>query len=244
MTGLKETPMRTRIGKRPTKRERFERLLSRGAVLLAVAVLIGAIGGWTRRVRAADHKRPVDNGVARQFVSLSDEVAAARGEEAVARLQLERANAVMDYSTKYQIPADLAAAIYDIALSEGLDPALGFRLVKVESDFKRTARSPMAAIGFTQLQVATARFYDPTITEEGLLDRDMNLRIGFRFLQDLLKQFDGDMKLALLAYNRGPGRVAEILAQGGDPRNGYDDAVLHGYSAPRTAAQGPAEGWR
>jgi soluble lytic murein transglycosylase-like protein len=236
--------MRARIGKRPTKRERLERLVSRGAVLLAVAVLIGAIGGWTRRVRASDQNAPVDNRVARQFVSLSDEVAAARGREAVARVQLERATAVIDYSTRYQIPADLAAAIYDIALSEGLDPALGFRLVKVESDFKRTARSPMAAVGFTQLQLATARFYDPTITEEGLLDRDTNLRIGFRFLQDLLKQFDGDMKLALLAYNRGPGRVAEILAQGGDPRNGYDDAVLHGYSAPRTAVQGTVEGWR
>jgi soluble lytic murein transglycosylase-like protein len=237
--------MRTRIGKRPTKRERLERLLSRGAVLLAVAVLIGAIGGWTRRVRAADRTGPVDNRVARQFVSLSDEVAAARGEEAVARVQLERANAIIDYSGRYQIPADLAAAIYDIALSEGLDPALGFRLVKVESDFKRTARSSMAALGYTQLQLATARFYDSTLTEARLLERDTNLRIGFRFLQDLLKQFDGDMKLALLAYNRGPGRVAEILAQGGDPKNGYDDAILKGYRAPRSVAEeAGSAGWR
>jgi hypothetical protein len=237
--------MRTRIGKRPTKRERFERLLSRGAVLLAVAVLIGAIGGWTRRVRAADHKGPVDNRVARQFVSLSDEAAVARGHEAVARVQLERANAIIDYSAKYQIPADLAAAIYDIALSEGLDPALGFRLVKVESEFKRTARSNMAALGYTQLQLATARFYDATLTEQRLLERDTNLRIGFRFLQDLLRQFDGDMNLALLAYNRGPGRVAEILAQGGDPKNGYDAAVLRGYRAPRTVVEEPdSTRWR
>jgi soluble lytic murein transglycosylase-like protein len=237
--------MRTRIGKRPTKRERLERLLSRGAVLLAVAVLIGAIGGWTRRVRAADQNIPVETRVARQFVSLTDEVAAARGQEALARVQLERANAIIDYSARYQIPADLSAAIYDIALSEGLDPALGFRLVKVESDFKRTARSNMAALGYTQLQLATARFYDATLTEERLLERDTNLRIGFRFLQDLLKQFDGDMKLALLAYNRGPGRVAEILAQGGDPKNGYDDAVLKGYRPPRTEAEeAGTAGWR
>jgi soluble lytic murein transglycosylase-like protein len=238
--------MRTRIRKRPTTRERLERLLSRGAVLLAVAVLIGAIGGWTRRVRAADQKGSVSNRqVARQFVSLSDEVAAARGREALARVQLERAQAVIDYSGRYQIPADLAAAIYDMALSEGLDPALGFRLVKVESDFKRTARSSMAALGYTQLQLPTARFYDSTLTEERLLDRDTNLRIGFRFLQDLLRQFDGDMNLALLAYNRGPGRVAEILAQGGNPKNGYDEAVLRGYSAPRTVAEEAGNpGWR
>jgi soluble lytic murein transglycosylase-like protein len=237
--------MRTRIGKRPTRRERLERFLSRGAVLLAVAVLLGAIGGWTRRVRAADHKRPVDNRVARQFVSLSDEAAAARGDAAVARVQLERAHAIIDYSGRYQIPADLAAAIYDIALSEGLDPALGFRLVKVESDFKRTARSHMAAMGYTQLQLATARFYDSTLTEARLLERDTNLRIGFRFLQDLLRQFDGDMNLALLAYNRGPGRGAEILAEGGDPKNGYDDAVLKNYHAPRTVTEeAPTAGWR
>ena len=238
--------MRTRIGKRPTRRERLERLLSRGAVLLAVAVLIGAIGGWTRRVRAADHTRPVDTRVARQFVSLSDEVTAARGEAALARVQLERANAIIEYSGRYQIPADLSAAIYDIALSEGLDPALGYRLVKVESDFKRTARSHMAAMGYTQLQLATARFYDPTLTEERLMERETNLRIGFRFLQDLLRQFDGDMNLALLAYNRGPGRVAEILAEGGDPNNGYDDAVLKGYSAPRTVVTDEvgSAGWR
>ncbi|MGH7518879.1 MAG: transglycosylase SLT domain-containing protein [Gemmatimonadales bacterium] len=237
--------MRTRIGKRPTRRERLERFVARGAVLLAVAVLLGAIGGWTKRVRAADHKRPVDNRVARQFVSLSDEAAAARGDAAVARVQLERAHAIIDYSGRYQVPADLAAAIYDIALSEGLDPALGFRLVKVESDFKRTARSHMAAMGYTQLQLATARFYDSTLTEARLLDRDTNLRIGFRFLQDLLRQFDGDMNLALLAYNRGPGRVAEILAQGGDPKNGYDDAVLKNYRAPRTVSEEAATaGWR
>jgi hypothetical protein len=54
-----------------------------------------------------------------------------------------------------------------------------------------------------------------------------------------------DMHLALLAYNRGPGKVAEILAEGGDPKNGYSDAVLKGYRPPHTAATRPPEtGWR
>ena len=183
--------------------------------------------------------------LARQFGSLSDEVAAARGETDVVRLQLDRANTVMEYSSKYQIPADLSAAIYDIALSEGIDPSLGFQLVKIESDFKRTAHSPAGALGYTQLQIATARFYDAGITEDKLLDRDVNLRIGFRFLKDLMGQFDNDMHLALLAYNRGPGKVAEILAEGGDPKNGYSDAVLKGYRPPHTVAQHPAvTSWR
>jgi soluble lytic murein transglycosylase-like protein len=135
--------------------------------------------------------------------------------------------------------------VYDIALSEGIDPSLGFRLVKIESDFKQEAHSPADALGYTQLQLPTARFYDPGITEQKLLQRDVNLRIGFRFLKDLLGQFNNDMHLALLAYNRGPGKVAEILAQGGDPKNGYSEAVLKGYRPPRTVAGDVAgSNWR
>jgi hypothetical protein len=99
----------------------------------------------------------------------------------------------------------------------------------------------MGAIGYTQLQVATARFYEPGVTERVLMkDREMNLRVGFRFLNDLLGKFDHDTHLALLAYNRGPAKVTDILAQGGDPTNGYSDAVLKGYRAPSSGAAG----WR
>jgi soluble lytic murein transglycosylase-like protein len=238
--------MRAPTRKTLAKRQRTERLVWRGALLLAGAVAIGALGGLTRRVRASDAHPAVDaHRLARQFGSLNEEVAAAQGETAVVQLQLDRANNVMEYSAKYQIPADLAGAIYDIALSEGIDPSLGLQLVKIESDFKRTARSPAGALGYTQLQLATARFYDASLTEEKLLDRDTNLRLGFRFLKELMGQFDNNMHLALLAYNRGPGKVAEILAEGGDPKNGYSDAVLKGYRPPHTAAAQPAQtGWR
>lgn len=235
--------MRAPNRKKLARQQRTERLVWRGALLLAGAVAIGALGGLTRRVRASERHPAVDpHGLVRQVGSLSDEVAAAQGETAVVRLQLDRANRVLAYSTQYQIPADLAAAIYDIALSEGIDPSLAFRLVKIESDFKRTARSPAGALGYTQLQLATARFYDGTLTEERLLDRDTNLRLGFRFLKELMGQFDNNMHLALLAYNRGPGKVAEILAEGGDPKNGYSDAVLKGYRPPHTVAA--QTGWR
>jgi hypothetical protein len=217
-------------------------LLLRGGLLLVMAIVIGTLAGWTKRVRAIDAVAPTPNAgfVARRIGSLGDQLAASRGELDLLRIQLDRANAIMDNSSKYQIPADLAASIYDIALSEGIDPALGFQLVKIESSFKADARSSMGAIGYTQLQVATARFYQPGVTERALTQRALNLRIGFRFLNDLLRKFDNDTHLALLAYNRGPAKVTDILAQGGDPTNGYSDAVLRGYAPPRSAAPG----WR
>ncbi len=210
----------------------LERVLVRGALLLVTAVVIGALAGWTKRVGAADHVVPPDTRLlAREMGSLEQQLLATRGEMELVQLQLERTNAIMANSAKYQIPADLAEDIYDIALSEGIDPALGFQLVKVESGFRANARSSMKAFGYTQLQLPTARFYDPDVTVVQLFDRETNLRIGFRFLRDLLEQFDHDMQVALVAYNRGPAKVAGILAKGGDPGNGYAEAVMGGMGA-------------
>jgi len=225
--------------KRPTnryaepRRPLLERLLVRGGLLALMALVIGALAGWTERVKAADEAAPVDPGlVARRMGSLEEQLESARGEMGLMKLQLQRATAILDHSARYQIPADLAAAIYDVALSEGIDPALGFQLIKIESGFQRNARSSMDALGYTQIRLATARFYQPAATEKDLFERETNLRLGFRFLNDLLDRFDHDIHLALLAYNRGPTRVADILTRGGDPANGYSDAVLHGYRAP------------
>jgi Transglycosylase SLT domain len=215
------------------RRPLLERLLVRGGLLALMAIVIGALAGWTERVKAADEAVPVDPGVvARRMGSLEEQLEFARGEVGLVKLQLQRTTAIMDYSARYQIPADLAADIYDISLSEGIDPALAFQLIKVESSFQRTARSSMNALGYTQIRLATARFYLPGATEKDLFDRETNLRLGFRFLNDLLVRFDHDIHLALLAYNRGPTRVTDILTQGGDPANGYSDAVLDGYRAP------------
>jgi soluble lytic murein transglycosylase-like protein len=233
--------------KRPTDKynenpgEATRRLLFRGGMALALVAVIATLAGWTHRVSAGDTVRLPDMRlIVSRLGSLGQQLDAANGEVALTKLQLDRANAIMANSAKYQIPADLAASIYDIALSEGIDPALGYQLVKTESTFKSDARSSVGALGYTQLQLPTARFYEPNVTEKDLLERDVNLRIGFRFLSDLLDRFDHDTQLALLAYNRGPTKVTEILARGGDPANGYADAVLKGYTPPRTTEPG----WR
>ena len=88
--------------------------------------------------------------------------------------------------------------------------------------YRRRAR------GLTQVMPRTARWLMPGTTAEDLYDRQTNLRLGFRYLNQLIDKYRGDVKLALTAYNRGPGTVDRVLKRGGNPDNGYADKVLGG----------------
>jgi soluble lytic murein transglycosylase-like protein len=81
-------------------------------------------------------------------------------------------------------------------------------------------------VGLTQLMPSTARYFKRGMNREALMDRDTNLRIGFRYLRTLIEKYEGNLELALLAYNRGPDRVDQLLAAGQDPNNGYVEMVL------------------
>jgi len=207
-----------------------QRLMLQGGFILLGSIVVSSIGGWAHRATADDQPAPVTApALLGELRALSQSLEATRGELAVARLQLERANAIIDYSTHYNIAADLAAAIYDVALSEGVDPGLAFRLVRTESGFNPNAKSKAGAFGYTQVLPSTARLYEPGLTNRQLFDRSTNLRLGFRYLRDLLERYNGNLRLALLAYNRGPGKVQELLDAGRDPQNGYSTAIMKGY---------------
>jgi soluble lytic murein transglycosylase-like protein len=128
---------------------------------------------------------------------------------------------------------ELAESIYDLALQENIDPDVAFGLVRTESEFKTSATSHVGAIGLTQLMPATARGMRKGVTIADLRVPEVNLSIGFKFLREMLRHYDGDAKLALTAYNRGPGNVDRILKRGGDPDNGYAEAVLTGEGVHR-----------
>ncbi|MBD0319550.1 MAG: transglycosylase SLT domain-containing protein, partial [Gemmatimonadetes bacterium] len=128
----------------------------------------------------------------------------------------------------YNVSRDLAEDIYDIALEENIDPDIAFGLVRTESAFKTSATSHVGAIGLTQLMPATARWMRPGVQVSDLRNPEVNLSIGFRYLRELIDKYDGDERLALLAYNRGPGTVDRVLKRGGNPDNGYAEAVITG----------------
>jgi soluble lytic murein transglycosylase-like protein len=202
----------------------------RGGTILLAALLVSTVGGWAGGTADADPAAPTSGAeLLGELRALRQQLDAKQGELEVARLQLDRVDAIMQYSTHYRLPADLATAVYDVALSEGIDPGLAFRLVKVESGFNTRAKSHVGALGLTQVLPSTARLYEPGLTTEQLYDRDTNLRIGFRYLRDLLDRYPTNMELALLAYNRGPAKVEQLLGAGRDPSNGYETAVMKGF---------------
>jgi soluble lytic murein transglycosylase-like protein len=95
------------------------------------------------------------------------------------------------------------AEITAAAAKYGIDPALLAGLVKQESNFNSNAHSGAGAKGLTQLMDSTARqlgvidSFDPAQSLDG----------GAKFLSGLLRQFHGDQRLALAAYNAGPGAI-------------------------------------
>lgn len=109
-------------------------------------------------------------------------------------------------STSRGTPAARAAlfpSIQKASRHHGLDPALITAVIDVESGFNPNALSGQGAIGPMQLLPATAARYGFT----NLSDPAQNVALGTRHLKGLLVKFDGNLALALAAYNAGEGAV-------------------------------------
>ena len=109
-----------------------------------------------------------------------------------------------------------------------LDPYLVASLIRQESEFDATVISYANAYGLMQLLPSVGR---TLARQEGiahfqtfqLLDPNMNIRLGTRYLRQMLDKFGGVQEYALAAYNAGDNRVAEWQAAG--PYSGIDEFV-------------------
>jgi hypothetical protein len=98
---------------------------------------------------------------------------------------------------------DFDGLIVEHARLNGVRPDLVRAVVEVESGFNPVAVSPKGALGLMQLMPATARQFGVV----NPFDPTENVRAGVAYLRQLLDRYDNDERLALAAYNAGPGAV-------------------------------------
>ncbi len=110
------------------------------------------------------------------------------------------------------------------------EAAFVLALMRQESEFYPRAISGAGARGLMQLMPATARRTARSIGETYRRswltdDPDYNMRLGTAHLAELMREFQGSYILIACAYNAGPGRARQWIAEHGDPRRPGVDAV-------------------
>ena len=134
------------------------------------------------------------------------------------------------------------AEIVKAARQSGIDPALVHAVIRVESAYNSRAVSPKGAMGLMQVIPGTGRRFGI----DDLITPSANISAGTRYLSHLMRMFNGDLALALAAYNAGEGAVLRYGRQVPPYREtiGYVPRVLSTYRAfaalPEPAAAEPA----
>ena len=103
---------------------------------------------------------------------------------------------------------EVEEAIQRYAWQFHMHPALLLAVIKAESDFNPTAISRSGAVGLMQLIPGTAIRHGM----QNLYDTGDNIRGGARHLRYLLDRFNGNVRLAVAAYNAGERRVERYRA--------------------------------
>ena len=108
--------------------------------------------------------------------------------------------------------------------------ALVHALIRQESRFDEQAISPAGARGLMQVMPGTAK---EVARKAGLAHQtdwlitrpDHNIKLGTKYIAQMVARYNGNYALALAAYNAGPGRVDRWVKEFGDPRKGEIDLI-------------------
>jgi soluble lytic murein transglycosylase len=118
-----------------------------------------------------------------------------------------------------RFPLAYQGALVGSARQRGLESSWVYAITRQESGFMDDARSHAGATGLMQVMPATARdtarrFGIPLRSTRQILDPELNIQLGTAYLSQVHRQFDHNRILATAAYNAGPKRVRQWLADG------------------------------
>jgi soluble lytic murein transglycosylase len=102
------------------------------------------------------------------------------------------------------------------------DPVIALSLIRQESAFNKNARSRVGARGLMQIMPKTGRMLWRRLKTRQLSNANLNIKIGSKYLSNLMKRYDHNLVYTLSAYNAGEGRVKKW-------RKEYmlSDSILH-----------------
>jgi len=154
----------------------------------------------------------------------------------------EQANQVAD-----RYPAPYRQSILSAAKSRKLDPRLILAIIRQESVFRPTAKSPAGARGLLQLTIDAAQRYAPsagykTVSENQLYQPDISIVVGSEYLAELFRMFPNLPEAVAASYNGGEDNVARWVKRakhkdpgvftsevGFDETKGYVQKVMNNY---------------
>lgn len=113
-------------------------------------------------------------------------------------------------------PAPFSAELLRYCKINNLDPRFVLAIMKQESSFRASAKSPAAARGLLQLTYDTALKYNnqagfPNLQAEDLYRPDVNIAVGTTYMAELKKEFNNLYEAIAASYNGGEDNAARWL---------------------------------
>jgi len=133
---------------------------------------------------------------------------------------------------------EIAAIILKESQLYGYDPEFIMAIIQTESSFNPRAVSIVGARGLMQIMPGTGKeiaseFGMEWMGSETLYDPEINIKIGIYYLFEMILKYK-DVRLALIAYNIGPGRVDRMIKEGAILPSEYVFKVFGAYKEIET----------
>jgi soluble lytic murein transglycosylase len=107
----------------------------------------------------------------------------------------------------FSYPMAFSEHVSRYAVINGVPESLAYSIIRAESNFYPAARSPVGAVGLMQIMPGTAEILHKDKSGNGgaiqLTLPELNISLGMKHIKDLIRRYQGNLVLAVAAYNSG-----------------------------------------